>query len=248
MRVRARAHDGDDAMPRIPIHYDSYYLSNGLRGSARKIVGRGVHHTLIRDAADAEISSYHHHIGVLTAMDPGDVESFCAICIEERALFVVRCAGEGTRRFANLGIGVSGKPEEDKEGVKVGNDLVQRGNGQLIVSDYDLMSVWRADSVRYHKLEFTRDGPGDQASWTNPDAERLFMRLNAVLHVKLEHGANDDWNPTNPKHKQIRDGAVIGNRRYVAFTDRGDYRLLNSPAELKTYYTTVLKAIWPYPT
>lgn len=229
-------------MPKLPIHYDSFNLSNGQRGGARKIVGRGVHHTLIRDAADAEISKYHHHIGVLTAKDPGDVEGFCAICGEERMLCVVRCAGEGTRRFATLGIGVAGKPEEDKEGIKVGHDLVRRGNGQLIVSDYDLMSVWRADGAGYQTLVFTRDGPGKESNWTEPDAERLFMQLNGVLNVKLEHGANDDWNPADPKLVTIRDGAVVGNRRYVAFTERGDYRLLNSPAELKTYYTTVLKA------
>lgn len=234
-------------MAKLPIHYDRYNLSNGLRGGARKIVGRGVHHTLLRDAADAQISKYHHHIGVLAAMDPGDVEVFCSVCGEERVLCVVRCAGEGTRRFATLGIGVSGKPEADKEGLKIGHDVVRRGNGQLIVSDYDLMSVWRADGVGYHKLEFTRDGPGHEARWTDPEAERLYHKLNEHLAIPIEHGANDDWSPTDPELQKIRDGAVVGHRRYIAFTERGDYRLLNSPAELKTYYTTVLRAEWPYP-
>ncbi len=233
-------------MVRIPIHYDSFLISNGQKGSARQIVGRGSHHTLHRDAADAEASPHDHHIAALTAMDPGDVATFRAVCLEARLVIVVRCPGQGTRRFATLGIPVSGKPEEDKEGLKVGNDLVQRGNGQLIVGDYDLMSVWTEDGGSFDRLVFTRDGSGPNARWTNPDAERLFQRLNRDLTIRIEHGANDDWQTTNAKYLEIRAGAVIGNRRFVAFMPSGGYHLLQSPGALKAFYTNTLKANWPY--
>lgn len=236
-------------MPRIPIHYDSYMISNGLEGGARANVGRGKHHTLLRDAADAEISDYDHHISTLTSIDPGDVATFRAVCIENRVLIVVRCPGVSTRRFASLGLRVSGKPEEDKEGLKVGDDLVRRDNGELIVGDYDLMSVWTSDGGSYERLVFTRDGAGPSAKWTNPDAEHLFQRLNLALNIRIEHGANDDWNTKgNDVFRSIKERAVKGNRRYVAFTETGGYRLLGSPAALKAFYLNTLKAPWPYST
>ncbi|WP_424137549.1 hypothetical protein [Roseomonas chloroacetimidivorans] len=236
-------------MPRIPIHYDSFQISNGMKEQARKVVGRGMHHTLNRDAADAEVSAHDHHIARLTNMDPGDVATFRTVAIEYRVVFVVRCPGISTRRFASLGLGVRGKPEEDKEGLKVGNDLVRRGNGQLIVGDYDLMSVWIADGGHYERLPFTRNGSGPSARWTNPEAERLFQRLNVSLNIPVEHGANDDWNTKgNSAYEIIRGKAVQGHRSYVAFTETGDYRLLQSPAALKNFYVNVLKVAWPYAT
>jgi hypothetical protein len=233
-------------MPRIPIHYESFLISNGLKGAGRQIVGRGKVNTLRRDAADREVSPTDHHIAGLAFMDPGDVAAFRAVCLEVRVLFVVRCPGAGTHRYASLGLGASGKPEEDKEGLKVGHDLVMRGNGQLIVGDYDLMSVWTADGGRYEKLEFTRIAPGASSPWTSPEAERLFERLNRDLTIRLEHGANDDWKPTNPKWAEIREGAVMGHRRYAAFTESGGWRLITSPGLLRQYYRDVLKAEWPY--
>jgi hypothetical protein len=232
---------------RIPIHYESFLISNGLR-SGRATVGRLTHHTAYRDAEDAEISSYDHHIAGQTNIDDGDVCTFRSVCIDWRVLIVVRCPGIATRRAASLGIGVSGKPEEDKEGLKLGDDLVRRGNGQLIVSDYDLMSVWTHDGGGYQRLEFTRDGPGHHSRWTNPDAERLFLRLNDSLHIQLEHGANDDWKTDNEIYRGIREAGVIGHRTYVAFTESGGYQVLPSPAALKNFYLTVLRAPWPYST
>ena len=232
---------------RIPIHYESFRISNGLR-QGRATVGYLKHHTVYRDAEDEDISELDHHIAAQTNIDDGDVCTFRSVCIEWRVLIVVRCPGVATRRAAALGIGVSGKPEEDKQGLKLGDDLVRRNNGQLIVSDYDLMSVWTHDGDGYQKLEFTRDGPGEGARWTDPNAERLFMRLNLGLHIRLEHGANDDWKTNNKVYQDIRDGGVIGHRAYVAFTESGGYRLLHSPTELKAYYLTVLKVPWPYGT
>jgi hypothetical protein len=230
---------------RIPIHYESFLISNGQR-SGRATIGHLTHHTLYRDAEDAEISEFDHHIAGQTNIDDGDVCTFRTVCIEWRILIIVRCPGLATRRAASLGIGVSGKPEEEKEGLKLGDDLVRRGNGQLIVSDYDLMSVWTCDADGYQRLEFTRDAPGHHARWTDPDAERLFLRLNESLHVPLEHGANDDWKTDNKVYRDIREAGVIGRRTYVAFTESGDYRVLRSPAALKDFYLTVLKAPWPY--
>ncbi|UFN50508.1 hypothetical protein LPC08_07795 [Roseomonas sp. OT10] len=231
---------------RIPIRYDSFLISNGRKGAERAVVGRGLHHTVFRDAADREVSAHDHHIAGLTGMDPGDVATFRAVAMECQVLFVVRCPGVSTGRFATLGIPVTGKPEEEKEGLKVGNDLVRRGNGQLIVGDYDLMSVWLAEGGRYERLEFTRDGPGHAARWTNLDAERLFDRLNRDLNIPVEHGANDDWKTANATCREIRQGAVVGRRRFVAFAEGGGYRLLPDPGALKRYYADVLKAGWPY--
>jgi hypothetical protein len=233
-------------MPRIPVHYESFMISNGMRGGARQNVARGRHHTVFRDAADAEVSDYDHHIAALTNIDPGDVSTFRTVCLEWRVVLVVRCPGLSTRRFASLGLDVRGKPEEDKEGLKIGDDLVRRSNGQLIVGDYDLMSVWTAVAGSYEKLVFTRDGAGHGARWTNADAERLFMRLNVSLNVPIEHGANDDWQTDNQKYREIRQGGVMGHRSYVAFTESGGYHLLQSPGALKAFYTNVLKAPWPY--
>jgi hypothetical protein len=234
-------------MPRIPVHYDSFMISNGLRGAARRNVGRGKAHTVYRDAEHAEVSGYDHHISRLTNIDPGDVCTFRTVCLEWRILVVVRCPGVSTARFAALGIGVSGKPEEDKEGLKVGHDLVQRGNGQLIVGDYDLMSVWTEDGGAYQRLVFSRDGSGPGANWTNPEAERLFLRFNLSLNVALEHGANDDWQTgNNATYREIRQAGVMGHRSYVAFTPSGGYHLLQSPGALKGFYQDVLKAPWPY--
>ncbi|WP_160120549.1 hypothetical protein [Rhodovarius lipocyclicus] len=233
-------------MARIPIHYDSFMISNGLKGSERANVGRIKHHTLVRDADDMTVSAYDHHIARLTNIVPGDVSTFRTICLEWRIVVVVRNPGVSTLRAGNLGIGVTGKPEEDKQGLKVGNDVVRRANGELIVGDYDLMSVWAAEGHGYEKIEFTRDGSGHGAKWTNPEAERLFLRFNASLTIKLEHGANDDWKTDNPIYQNIRNNGVIGHRSYVAFTDTGDYKLLGSPGALKSYYLNVLKVDWPY--
>jgi len=169
---------------RIPIHYESFLISNGRR-SGRATVGRIVHHTVYRDAEDEEISEFDRHIAGQTNIADGDVCTFRSVCLQYRVLIIVRCPGIATRRAAALGIGVRGKPEEEKEGLKVGDDLVRRGNGQLIVSDYDLMSVWTHDGNSYEPLEFTREGPGSDSRWTNQNAERLFLRLNDSLHIQL---------------------------------------------------------------
>jgi hypothetical protein len=235
-------------MARIPIHYDSFAISNGRKGPDRQTIGRAKHHTFARDASDLDVSKHDHHIASLTSIDPADVATFRAVCLECQVVIVVRCPGDGARRFGSLGIGVTGKPEVEKEGLKIGHDLVRRGNGQLIVSDYDLMSVFFATGSTYDKLEFSRKGPGPESSWTNEDAKRLYERLNRDLNIAIEHGANDDWNwpGMSSKLKEIRAAAVIGERRFVAFMPSGDYRLLPSPGQLKSFYSDVLKTHWPY--
>ncbi len=231
-------------MARIPIRYDSINIY-GDAGGQRAIVGRVVVDTLSRDAAWDEATGLERHIAGLTGIDIGDVGTFRSNCVALGIMIIVRCPGLAAGRTARLLIGVIPKPE-DLKGIKVKNDVVAV-KGALVVSDYDLMSVWQRVGPAYEKIVFTRKGSGPDQPWISEDAARLFERLNNGLQLPIQHGANDDWDVTgNATYADIKNGAVLGHKHYAAFTETGHWRYLTSPGLLRTFYTDNGLS-WPYP-
>lgn len=70
---------------------------------------------------------------------------------------------------------------------------VRSGTGHLMVSDYDMMSVWRFNGTGFSKIYISAMEPGAPRGRWSPEARDLVKAMNAFLVSKLQHGCQDDF-------------------------------------------------------
>lgn len=109
-------------------------------------------------------------------------------------------------------------------------------DGQIRVSDYDLMSVWKAKGKGFEKI-FVSAVNGQKRGPFSKVAKDLVVALNKNLVSKIQHGCQDDYN--SPANRGVRDWD-----NYVAFKHGVSYFLLGSKKCHAFYKKAEIQ--WPY--
>ena len=125
-----------------------------------------------------------------SGMDAQDIMRLRQFTAKEQLLIVVRCpkpnaaAFHGTLAPKN----VATKAKTNATGT------VRDDHGRLMVSDYDMMSVWRYTGTGYQKIFVSAlEPPGaPRGNWA-PEAIRIVRAMNAFLISKIQHGCQDDF-------------------------------------------------------
>ena len=141
-----------------------------------------------------------------------------------RYLLVVRCP----KRVGMLFQGVlQPKGQNDKAKTSDLSGTLVTGDGRLLVSDYDLMSVWQGRGDGWAKIFCP--GPTAQTTyWGTPEAERMMTALLPRMESPFDHGCQDDYrSPKNP--------GVGATQRFAAFFN-GTAKYLENGAALKDFY------------
>jgi hypothetical protein len=107
---------------------------------------------------------------------------------------------------------------------------------RIMVSDYDLMSVWRRSPEGWQKLFIAPEGGAKRGPLT-PQARRFMLSANRRLRSRLQHGCQDDW--LSPRNRGVKAGDL-----FAVFMD-GRAQLLREPAACALFYR-VQRLAWPY--
>jgi len=152
-----------------------------------------------------------------------------------RHLLVVRCPKRAGLVFQGV---LPPKPQGiyDKKTSNISGTMNVSG-GQLVVSDIDLMSIWRGNGERWEKVFCPGPPPGGDY-WGTAEADQIMKALLPKMDAPFDHGCNDDF------HSQKNQGVESG--RYAAFFN-GIHKSLGSPAELRDFYNQQgIGASFPY--
>jgi hypothetical protein len=161
----------------------------------------------------------------LTGMDAADIGVFRRFS-QRGLLFIVRCPKPTARahhgRFQPKPLAV-----KDKTG---SSGLVAQPGGTIMVSDYDLMSVWRKSAAGWEKVFISAAGGAARGTYA-PDSRALLVEINRQLVSRLQHGCQDDYHsPKNP--------GVKAADHFAAFS-QGAAKYLATPGACKTFYESV---------
>ena len=126
---------------------------------------------------------------------------------------------------------------------KTGATLAKSGSAGLVVagsrimvSDYDLMSVWRRYGAGWEKLFIAPKGGAKRGPLT-PQAQAFMLDANRQLRSRLQHGCQDDF------HSPLNRG-VLAADNFVGFTS-GRSELIRGPSTCEAFYRSNGLA-WPY--
>ena len=123
-----------------------------------------------------------------SGMDARDIMSLRRFTASEKLLIVFRCPKASARAFHGT---LPAKPFATK--VKTNESVTVHGRSGLMVSDYDMMSVWRFTGGGYAKIYISALEPGAARGRWSPEARDLVRAMNTFLVSKLQHGCQDDF-------------------------------------------------------
>lgn len=192
------------------------------------------------DHAIAGIGDIDIHNSRLTGMSPADIEYLRVFTMTEALLVVIRCPKRAARYWHGK---VQAKTMATKQ--KSGDDgMVHLANGRKMVSDYDLMSVFRlVGAGAFEKIFFSGIDPDNKRSRLTPEATAIIRKANAGLLSRFQHGAQDDYTGADHPNVKLAEPGQLGDR-FVAF-NAGTIKFLPRTVEAKAYYARFGLA-WPY--
>jgi hypothetical protein len=124
-----------------------------------------------------------------SGVDARDVMSLRKFTAEQRLLIIFRCPKPSARAFHGT---LPAKTFATKEKTNQ-TGTVRSANGVMMVSDYDMMSVWRSTGAGYSKIYISAIEPGAARGKWSPEARELVRTMNSFLISKLQHGCQDDF-------------------------------------------------------
>jgi hypothetical protein len=83
------------------------------------------------------------------------------------------------------------------------------GGDAIFVSDYDMMSVWRAEGNGWQKIFISAAGGASRGPWL-PESKTLVRELNKRLVSKLQHGCQDDYQVNAARHPNVKQDDRFG--------------------------------------
>ena len=172
------------------------------------------------------------HVALLSGMSALDV-NLLRTFTASRYLIVVRCPKRAGMVFQGV---LSPKPQglyDAKTSSETGT--MQLASGQLVVSDIDLMSLWRGVGSSWEKVPCPGPPKGGDY-WGHPEADRVMKQLLPRMESPFDHGCNDDF------HSAKNQGVPSG--RFAAFF-HNQAKYLGSPGELRDFYAQQ-KLHFPY--
>lgn len=173
----------------------------------------------------------------ICGMDARDIANLRAFTNAANLLVVFRCPKQTARAWHGLLPAKSWKAS--KEGVKSGpSGTAVGGDGRIYVSDYDMMSVWRASGTGgFDKIFMSGIDAKNPRSRFTVEATALLRRMNKLLVTKVQHGAQDDWH--SPGNRGVKEDDCFA----VFIT--GAFAFMPNPATMKQFYETH-GLHWPY--
>lgn len=123
-----------------------------------------------------------------SGMDARDIMGLRRFTASEKLLIVFRCPKVSARAFHGT---LPAKTFATK--AKTNDTGTVQGNSRLMVSDYDMMSVWRFTGGGYAKIYISALEPGAARGRWSPEARDLVRAMNTFLVSKLQHGCQDDF-------------------------------------------------------
>jgi hypothetical protein len=191
-----------------------------------------------------EVSDRDIHLSRLSGMAPADVDVLCDFTREEGLLLIVRCPKRPARYFHGH---FDPKPLDVKQKSDRATGLVTLpDSGKVLVSDYDLMCVWRfLGAGNYEKIFFSAPDKTRPKILTQ-EAQALLDKVKPRLKSPFMHGAQDDFDsPKNPD-VCLKSGGGHLIDRFMVF-NIGQAMYVCNGAELRQLYNKLLgPKSWPY--
>jgi hypothetical protein len=166
----------------------------------------------------------------LSGMDARDVRAFREVTRRD-LLIVVRCPKVTARPHHGVF-----PPKTKVTEQKTGTSGLVVTKTKVLVSDYDLMSVWRGGMKGFEKIFISAEGGAPRGTWT-PQARELIRELNMFLVSPIQHGCQDDYD--SPKNPGVKAGD------HFAGFHEGSAEHLADMFECARYYAKFGLA-WPY--
>ena len=170
-----------------------------------------------------------------SGMDGQDIMRLRQFTAKEQLLIVIRCPKPNAAAFHGTldPKNVNTKAKTNETGT------VRDAHGRLMVSDYDMMSVWQYTGTGYRKIFVSAlDPPGAPRGHWAPEAVRIVRAMNAFLISKIQHGCQDDF-----VNAEKNPGLKMADH-FLAF-DVGTGVYLPTPIYCENFYR-VHGLPWPY--
>jgi hypothetical protein len=169
-----------------------------------------------------------------SGLDARDVMNLRRFTRDEALLIVFRCPKTTARAFHGTlpAKTFATKAKTNRTGTVLGH------GGTLMVSDYDMMSVWRRSGGGFAKIYVSALAPGHPRGAWSEEATRLVRAMNGFLITKLQHGCQDDFLSAekNPGVKMADHFLAIR---------QGDGVYLRDPIYCENFYKAHA-LFWPY--
>lgn len=169
-----------------------------------------------------------------SGMDARDIMNLRRFTATEKLLIIIRCPKRSARAWHGS---FPAKTFATKE--KTGDSgTVQSKTGLLMVSDYDMMSVWRSNGSGYAKIYISPVEHGSPKGPFSPEARDLVKAMNRFLISKIQHGCQDDFYSTE------KNPGVKTTDHFLAIRT-GDGLYLRDPLRCAAFYMSHALD-WPY--
>jgi len=124
-----------------------------------------------------------------SGMDAQDIMRLRQFTGREKLLLVIRCPKRNAAAFHG---DLPAKTWATKAKTNA-TGTVRDAHGHLMVSDYDMMSLWRYNGTGYQKIYVSALEPGAPRGNWGPEAVRIVREMNGFLVTKIQHGCQDDF-------------------------------------------------------
>ena len=189
-----------------------------------KVPLRDIAESSLVDRWRGRVSDADIQFALQTGMSALDVQLLRKFS-EGRFLLIVRCPNRAGMVFQGV---LPPKPAGiyDKKSSPVSGTL-QLDDRRMVVSDYDLMSIWQGTPIGWQKVFC----PGPEMKggwWGSATADRILRELLPKMASPFDHGCQDDF-------RSKKNPGVGESQRFAAFID-GTTKYLGSRAALKEFH------------
>jgi hypothetical protein len=170
-----------------------------------------------------------------SGVDARDVMNLRRFTQANSLLIILRCPKPSARAFHG---DLPAKTWATKQKTNATGTVYGHG-GVLMVSDYDMMSMWRATGTGYQKIFVSSiASPGAASGPWLEEARRIVREMNGFLVTKIQHGCQDDFQSvTNNPGVKMSD-------HFLAIR-QGDGIYLRDPIYCENFYRAHA-LFWPY--
>jgi hypothetical protein len=169
-----------------------------------------------------------------SGLDGQDIMHLRQFTAAEKLLLIIRCPKRNAAAFHG---DLPAKTWATKAKTNA-TGTVRDANGNLMVSDYDMMSLWRYNGTGYAKIYVSALTPGAAHGAWGVEARRLVRAMNQFLITKIQHGCQDDF-----VNREKNPGVKMADH-FLAF-DVGHGVYLPTPVFCENFYSAH-GIPWPY--
>jgi hypothetical protein len=170
-----------------------------------------------------------------SGMDARDIMFLRRFTRERGLMIIFRCPKRSARAFHGT---LPAKTFATKAKSNAETGTVLGHGGHLMVSDYDMMSVWRHEGTGWRKIHVSALEPGAPRGRWSEEARELVRAMNQHLITRLQHGCQDDF------HDAGKNPGVKMADHFLAIR-AGDGVYLPTPIYCENFYAAHA-LYWPY--